>query len=188
MRHSAFLIATVVLSCLLTACPQPPPPESPAGSGAADSGTAGSSSTASAQAPADTRSADPAPASIPSADMPAPPSEPTPPPQAKRAAGEEGAPLQAWRGFGNEPFWEARVDGDTLVFSTPDQPDGRAMKGRRVPSLVGYVFLGKDGDRDFNLGLTPGECSDGMSDNRHAFTATFTYGGTTYRGCGEAAK
>jgi uncharacterized membrane protein len=138
--------------------------------------------TASAPAP----SVDTAPASTPAQEtpMPSPPSAP----QGKRAAGEENAPLQAWRGFGTEPFWEARVDGDTLVFSTPEDQGGRRMQGRRVPSLVGYVFIGKDGGKDFNLGLTPAQCSDGMSDNRYAFKATFTYGDTTYTGCGEAAK
>ncbi|GAB3389285.1 COG3650 family protein [Lysobacter fragariae] len=108
--------------------------------------------------------------------------------QGKRAAGEENAPVTAWRGLGNEPFWSARVDGETLVFSTPEDQEGKTMQGRRVPSLVGYVFIGRDGDTDFNLTLNPGGCSDGMSDNRYQFTASFSYGDTTYNGCGELAK
>lgn len=119
------------------------------------------------------------------------PAQASPAPEAakgKRAAGQENEPVLAFRGFGTEPFWSARVDGDTLVFSTPENPDGTTMRGRRVPSLTGFVFIGRDGDRDFNLGLTPGECSDGMSDNRYGYTATFVLGGTTYKGCGEAAK
>ncbi|MFD0740517.1 hypothetical protein ACFQZQ_14630 [Lysobacter koreensis] len=130
-------------------------------------------------------------AAEPSATIPAPaPATPAPANAAKgkRAPGQEDAPLQAWRGFGTEPFWEARVDGDTLVFTTPDNQPGTTMKGRRVPSLVGYVFIGTHDGREFHLGLTPGECSDGMSDNRYDFTATFTLGTTTYKGCGEAAK
>lgn len=110
------------------------------------------------------------------------------PAKGKRAAGQENEPVLAFRGFGTEPFWSARVDADTLVFSTPENPDGTTMHGRRVPSLTGFVFIGKDGDREFNLGLTPGECSDGMSDNRYEYTATFILGDTTYKGCGEAAK
>jgi uncharacterized membrane protein len=62
------------------------------------------------------------------------------------------------------------------------------MHGRRVPSLVGFVYAGKDGDKDFHLDISPGECSDGMSDNRYDHVATFIYGATTYKGCGEAAK
>jgi uncharacterized membrane protein len=109
-------------------------------------------------------------------------------PKGKRAPGQEHEPVLAFRGFGTEPFWGARVDGDTLVFTTPENQQGTVMHGRRVPSLVGFVFIGKDGDRDFHLGLTPGECSDGMSDNRYEYVATFIYGATTYKGCGEAAK
>jgi uncharacterized membrane protein len=110
------------------------------------------------------------------------------PPKGKRAAGQENEPVQAFRGFGTEPLWGARGEGDTLLFTTPENQEGTVMHGRRVPSLVGFVFIGKDGDRDFHLGLTPGECSDGMSDNRYEYVATFIYGDTTYKGCGEAAK
>ena len=181
MRHAPRTAAVLALTVVLTACPQKAP------------------EVAAEPTPAENAAipTHPTPAGSPA--TPTPPSNAATPdmattgtdnaaPQGKRAAGEESAPLQAWRGFGNEPFWEARVEGDTLVFSTPEDQGGHRMQGRRVPSLVGYVFIGKDGDKDFNLGLTPGECSDGMSDNRYAFTATFTYGGTTYKGCGEAAK
>ena len=114
----------------------------------------------------------------------------TPPPgaQGKRAAGQENEPLMAWRAFGTEPFWSARVDGDTLIFSTPEDIEGRSMQGRRVPSLVGFVYVGKDGDKDFNLDIRPGECSDGMSDNRYEYVSNFIYGDVTYKGCAEAAK
>ena len=116
----------------------------------------------------------------------------TPPPEApkgKRAAGQENEPVMAWRAFGNEPFWSARVDGDTLVFTTPDDQAGKTMHGRRVPSLIGFVYIGKDGDgTDFNLSIRPGACSDGMSDNRYEFVSNFSYGDATYDGCAEAAK
>lgn len=118
------------------------------------------------------------------------PAQPAPPEpaQGKRAPGQENEPISAWRAFGTEPFWNARVDGDTLVFTTPDDQEGKTMRGRRVPSLVGFVFIGQEGSTEFHLGITPGECSDGMSDNRYEHIATFIYGDTTYKGCGEAAK
>ena len=119
---------------------------------------------------------------------PAASAEPASPPMGKRAAGQENEPVLAWRALGTEPFWGVRVDGGTLVFTTPENPEGTTMAGRRVPSLVGFVFVGKHDGRDFHLGLTPGECSDGMSDNRYEYVATFTVGDTTYNGCGEAAK
>lgn len=115
---------------------------------------------------------------------------PTPPEaaQGKRSAGQENEPVLAWRAFGTEPFWGARVDGDMLVFTTPEDQAGKTMRGQRVPSLVGFVFVGRDGATEFHLGITPGECSDGMSDNRYEFMSTFSYAGTTYKGCAEAAK
>ena len=58
--------------------------------------------------------------------------------EGKRAPGQENEPLMAWRAFGNEPFWQARVDGDDLYFSTPEDQEGRLMHGRRVPSLEIY--------------------------------------------------
>ena len=108
--------------------------------------------------------------------------------QGKRAAGQESEPVLAWRALGTEPFWHVRVDGDTLVFSTPEDQDGRTMRGRRVPSRTGFAYVGNDGEKKFPLDISPGECSDGMSDNRYEYAATFTYGDATYKGCGEAAK
>lgn len=110
-------------------------------------------------------------------------------PQGKRAAGEENLPMNAWRAFGNEPFWSVRLDGNTLVFSTPEDQAGKTLQGRRVPSLIGVVYMGTDeAGREFNLDIQPGQCSDGMSDNTYQHVSTFIYGGTTYRGCAESAK
>lgn len=123
---------------------------------------------------------------------PPPPATGGPPtnevPQGKRAAGEENLPMNAWRAFGNEPFWSVRVDGDTLVFSTPEDQAGKTLQGRRVPSLVGVVYMGTDGDVEFNLDIQPGQCSDGMSDNTYQHVATFIYADMAYRGCAEPAK
>ena len=113
------------------------------------------------------------------------PATPAPGAQGKRAAGQENEPLMAWRAFGTEPFWNARVDGDTLIFSTPEDQAGRSMHGRRVPSLVGFVYIGKDGGKEFNLDIRPGECSDGMSDNRYPIAVTLTVGGEQRSGCAQ---
>ena len=110
-------------------------------------------------------------------------------PSAKRAAGQEQVPLLAWRAFGNEPFWSVRVDGDALVFSTPDDPSGRTFAGTHALQPDGGVhYAGKDGDTAFSLDIARGECSDGMSDNVYALTAEFRYGDMDYKGCAEAAK
>ncbi|WP_457098075.1 hypothetical protein [Lysobacter sp. P5_B9] len=145
------------------------------------------------QAPATSRDAPAAPPATSSAN-PAPSEPVTAPPitppmaQGKRAAGQENAPVLAWRAIGTEPFWGVRVDGDTLVFTTPEDQAGRTMHGRRVPSPGGVVIFGTDGKTDFNLYILPGECSDGMSDNRYHYESRFLYGDKTYKGCAEAAK
>jgi len=110
-------------------------------------------------------------------------------PMAKRPAGQENAPLLAWRAFGTEPFWNVRVDGDTLVFTTPDDQSGRTFPGTHALQADGGVhYEGKDGVTTFSLDIAKGECSDGMSDNVYELTAEFRYGDMDYKGCAEAAK
>ena len=136
-------------------------------------------------AAADVGAPDPSPQTMPPTDDAAAGETP----QGKRAAGEENLPMNAWRAFGNEPFWSVRLEGNTLVFSTPEDQAGKTMQGRRVPSLIGVVYMGTDdAGREFNLDIQPGQCSDGMSDNTYQHVSTFIYGETTYRGCAEAAK
>ena len=98
------------------------------------------------------------------------------------------APGTGWHAFGNEPFWSVQARGGTLVFTTPDDQRGVTMLGRRVPSLVGTVILGSGPRGEFHFGVTPGKCSDGMSDRAHAYTSTFIYDGVTYKGCAEPVE
>lgn len=133
----------------------------------------------------------PAPASArPDAAPRAEVSDPAPPAAANaRAAAVEssdaGPSAPSWHAFGNEPFWSVEARGGTLVFKTPEDPAGVTLEGKRVPSLVGTVILGTGPRGEFHLGITPGECSDGMSDRTHAHASTFIYAGTTYKGCAE---
>jgi uncharacterized membrane protein len=98
------------------------------------------------------------------------------------------APGTGWHAFGNEPFWSVQARGGTLVFATPENQGGVTLLGRRVPSLVGTVILGSGPRGDFHFGVTPGKCSDGMSDRSHAYTSTFIYDGITYKGCAEPVE
>ena len=110
-------------------------------------------------------------------------------PMAKRPAGQENAPLLAWRAFGTEPFWNVRVGGEMLVFTTPEDQSGRSFAGTHALQADGGVhYEGKDGDTVFSLDIAKGECSDGMSDNVYELTAEFRYGDMDYKGCAEAAK
>ena len=122
---------------------------------------------------------------------PVAPQATTPPPAAaaKRVAGSESVdPLWIFRAFGTEPFWNARVEGRTLTYTTPENPTGIAMQGERRAIEGGVELGGRHEGRDFVLTVVAGDCSDGMSDNRYALVATFRYGEAEYRGCAEAAR
>ena len=96
---------------------------------------------------------------------------------------EAPAPIVKWHAIGTEPFWSVEATGGALVFKTPEDQTGTSLQGRRVPSLVGTVILGEGPDGEFHFGVTPGACSDGMSDREYSHHATFSYRGVDYKGC-----
>lgn len=110
-------------------------------------------------------------------------------PMAKRAPGQEQAdPLQIFRALGTEPFWSVNVEGDKLTFITPEDQAGVVMQGERRAIADGVEITGSHDGKAFALSVIAGACSDGMSDNRYAMTATFHFGDAAYTGCAEAAK
>lgn len=172
MRQFTASLSILCGALALAGCRNAPPPAAPADAEAA----------ATTPAPAASEPAPPAPAT---AEVPAPVQEA---PMGKRGPGMENVPLEIWRAFGNEPFWNVNAEGGRLVFTTPEDQAGKVLQGRRIPSLVGTVIAGDSGGMHFQLGITPGACSDGMSDNHYDHRATFSYGDTEYKGCAEAAK
>lgn len=153
-------LAIASLSLLLAAC-NPPQPSSDA------------SPRPEAATPAVT------PAAMPAAEVP----------MAKRAPGQENAdPLQIFRAFGTEPFWNVNVEGDTLTYTTPEEQVGVVMQGARRALEEGVELSGSREGKPFVLSVSAGLCSDGMSDNQYELNATFRYGNIDYKGCGEVAK
>ena len=165
------LAMSALAACLLAACSAPQPQDAEH----ADS----------VQANAEPISVDPAevPPPLPE-DVRASGSEA---PQGKRAAGQEGEPLLAYRAVGTEPFWGVQVDGDTLHFTTIDDQAGKHLTGTHTLREDGIRYAGSDGGTAFELDISRGACSDGMSDAVYAFTARFRYGATDYSGCAEQA-
>jgi uncharacterized membrane protein len=109
-------------------------------------------------------------------------------PAAKRVAGSESVdPLWILRAFGTEPFWNVRVEGRTLIYTTPEDQAGRAMRGERRATADGVEISGSHEGKAFTLTVAKGDCSDGMSDNVYDLTAEFRYGDMDYKGCAEAA-
>lgn len=96
---------------------------------------------------------------------------------------------------GTEPFWGGEVSGGTadvlgsLLFTTPDntmdgQP-GERVDVTRFAGRGGLSYSGELSSGPFTLVITPGDCSDGMSDRGYPFVATMQLSeDSTIVGCG----
>jgi uncharacterized membrane protein len=85
--------------------------------------------------------------------------------------------------LGTEPFWNARIEGVTLTYSTPENINGTQVS---IERFAGNGGLGISGELDgvpLQLAITPGECSDSMSDRSYPYTATLALGGESLLGC-----
>ena len=91
------------------------------------------------------------------------------------------------RFVGTEPFWGGSVVGETLLWSTPensaDNADGEQIAVTRFAGRGGLNFSGTLGGQPFDMAVTPGECSDGMSDRTFPFNATVRIGAQQLNGC-----
>ena len=90
------------------------------------------------------------------------------------------------RVIGTEPFWGIDVDGSRLHFTTMEDQAGRHLEAKALADGAGWRWSGSEARGDYVLDIQPGECSDGMSDRRYAYTASFNIEGTHYRGCADA--
>jgi uncharacterized membrane protein len=85
--------------------------------------------------------------------------------------------------LGTEPFWSVKVRNAHLTVSRPDRSDITA-NGTTLEVLGDEaVFHAQADGQDLSLRLTPGECSDGMSDRRYDYLAEARIGGMVLRGC-----
>jgi uncharacterized membrane protein len=85
---------------------------------------------------------------------------------------------------GTEPFWGGEVTGDSLTYSTPEDPDGTTIAVERFAGRGGLSFSGSLAGAALVMSVTPAACSDGMSDRRYPFTVTLQLGGEQRNGCG----
>ncbi|KWV92394.1 COG3650 family protein [Erythrobacter sp. YT30] len=84
---------------------------------------------------------------------------------------------------GTEPFWSIEITRDQAFFSSPEQMDGIAFEVSRFAGNNGLGFSGEMQGEKLNLTITPGQCSDGMSDRTFPYTATLLLGDDTLEGC-----
>ncbi|MBH5321887.1 COG3650 family protein [Aurantiacibacter sediminis] len=85
--------------------------------------------------------------------------------------------------IGTEPFWGAIIDGDDMNFSTLENPEGETIAVTRFAGRGGLSFSGEREGASVDVAVTPGECSDGMSDHTYPFTATVEIGEDQLQGC-----
>lgn len=89
---------------------------------------------------------------------------------------------------GTEPFWNGTVSGETLVYRTPEntlgeEADGETLTVRRFNGNSGLGLSGKLEEQPLDMTVTPGECSDGMSDRSYPYVVTLRIGEETRYGC-----
>ena len=84
---------------------------------------------------------------------------------------------------GTEPFWNGAVTEGIARYSTPENQQGTRFSVQRFAGNNGVSFTGMLGDQSFDLMVTPGRCSDGMSDREYPYTATLRMGNEQRNGC-----
>ncbi|GAA0755518.1 putative membrane protein [Erythromicrobium ramosum] len=94
------------------------------------------------------------------------------------------APEEAVTLTGTEPFWTLAIAAGEGVWTTPENQPGTRFAVKRFAGNNGLGFSGELDSKPLTATLTPGECSDGMSDRRFPFVATIALGGETFEGCG----
>lgn len=92
------------------------------------------------------------------------------------------------RFIGTEPFWSGQVTGSRLTWSTPEQAEGQVVQVSRFAGRGGLSFSGELAGTPLTLTVTPGTCSDGMSDHRYPFGVTARLGAELREGCGWTAR
>jgi uncharacterized membrane protein len=86
--------------------------------------------------------------------------------------------------LGTEPFWSGQTSGTSLTYKTPEKEGGETIAVKRFAGRGGLSVTGMLAGASFDLTVTPGECSDGMSDRTYPYTATLKIGETPTRlGC-----
>lgn len=89
---------------------------------------------------------------------------------------------------GTEPFWAVKIRAASVVLTRPDSPEvSNANPGVRIDGQQGvWDSSGVVEDKGrLVVRLTPGVCTDGMSDRVYRFYAEVWIDGETLKGCAE---
>jgi Predicted membrane protein len=85
--------------------------------------------------------------------------------------------------IGTEPFWGGSIAKDKLTYTTPENPKGNVIQVSRFAGRGGLSYSGELNGSALTLAVTPGTCSDGMSDRAYPFAATLRIGEKLRQGC-----
>lgn len=89
--------------------------------------------------------------------------------------------------IGTEPFWaleiEPQGDGYSASYSNPENIDGTSFEVHRFAGNNGIGFSGELDGGPLQVALTPGKCSDAMSDREYPYIATVAMKSRTLFGC-----
>ena len=84
---------------------------------------------------------------------------------------------------GTEPFWGGTIRAGQFTYSTPENQDGEAIAVKRFAGNNGLGFSGLLRGETVDMTVTPGACSDGMSDRSFPYTITLRIGSDQREGC-----
>ena len=92
-----------------------------------------------------------------------------------------------FRASGTEPFWSATVTKGQLTYVTPEtqQAGGVTVPATRADGAENVLITALVDGQELQLLITPGACSDGMSDKTYPWTVERTLGEDSVDGCAE---
>lgn len=74
--------------------------------------------------------------------------------------------------LGTEPFWNGEVKGTVFKYKDIEMPKEQTSTVTRFAGRNGLSFTGTVNGEAFDMTVTPGQCSDGMSDRGFPYTVT----------------
>lgn len=99
-----------------------------------------------------------------------------------------GSYPETLRLLGTEPFWSAVIASSALTWTEP----GMERDGLKAPVILSRLgpdlsISGRLDGRSFQATVTPGPCSDGMSDRSYPYSARVIWGERLFTGCAASA-
>jgi uncharacterized membrane protein len=118
---------------------------------------------------------------------PAPAPDPAPPPPATSSVFGGLDLSQPFTVRGNEPFWNIAVTPALLDYNGVDRPQETAANpGPQITTAVATYTVTTSEANPLVVVLTPGPCSDGMSETVYPLNATVIRPGEVLTGCAGA--